>query len=250
MKDIWILIIFIIAEFLAMVSSSYILLSGEGVEQSGDVSIAVYMLVAVVLFGAIAFILIKLGFLRFFDFLVSLSFLLILLLYLSIFFPLIISLLLTISLFILFKRHRQARAVISIIVMVGSAVIVGMVIEPKIILIFALILAIYDYISVFKTKHMVTIAEGVKNSALMVKHKESAIGGGDIIVPSAFVTSIIFKYSYLGVSDALLLSTIPAILSSLSLLLLLLFGEKKRYYPAIPPLACGMLIGYLIINII
>ncbi len=135
----------------------------------------------------------------------------------------------------------------------GVGPLLGASLGPAPAWILLIILAVYDYISVFKTKHMVTLAKGVMKQriAIMAEIPTTSralhLGGGDILIPMIVIIS---QYVSSGILPALLLS----IGASLGLAWLLTYISKKpRIMPALPPILAGMLVSmviYLIIEVI
>lgn len=105
------------------------------------------------------------------------------------------------------------------------------------------IIAIYDAISVWKTKHMIKLAKFQSKlkvfAGLLIpygKKRAAILGGGDIGFPLLFA-GVAMKT--LGIKALI----IPAIVG-ISLLLLLTYGDKNKFYPAMPYLAAGCFLGY------
>ena len=106
-------------------------------------------------------------------------------------------------------------------------------------------ISIYDMIAVWKTKHMVKMAKFQTESKLFAgllvpygKNKVAILGGGDIGFPLLF-SGVILKTS--GMFEAYIVSVFAA----LALLLLLVFSKKKKFYPAMPFISAGCLVGWL-----
>jgi presenilin-like A22 family membrane protease len=108
-----------------------------------------------------------------------------------------------------------------------------------------LLISVYDYIAVIKTKHMVKLAKFQTKlkvfAGILVpygKNKEAILGGGDIGFPLMFAGVAI---NTLGVKAAI----IP-IFAAAALLILFIKAEKKKFYPAMPVLTLGCFVGYLV----
>lgn len=133
-------------------------------------------------------------------------------------------------------------------------------------LVFAIGLSVYDYIAVFKTKHMVTLAERVSKDDLaftiaagekpkgvvlekmkdlpfeeQVKHINRAeLGSGDMVVPIMLSVS---SYSVFGVIGVVL----TIVFGTIGLYLLMRYNlKRKSVLPALPPIVGSILVGYLI----
>ncbi len=128
-------------------------------------------------------------------------------------------------------------------------------------LIFIIILSIYDFISVFITKHMVRLAKIVteKPTAFTIaaphkfkkpvyipfkKTKKKVhvfqLGVGDMVIPLMFSVSLLSKFSILN-------SIITMIGSLIALFFLITFTIKKpQVLPALPFITLGTLSGFLL----
>jgi presenilin-like A22 family membrane protease len=159
--------------------------------------------------------------------------------------------------------------VLGVLIAAGVASIFGRSLDILPVVILLIILAVYDAISVYKTKHMITLAEGVidlKTPILFVIPKKRnysfiregigklseggersafIMGMGDLIMPSILVVSanvFIEGYRILGFVN---LPAIGAIIGSLAgLVVLLYFVSSGRPQAGLPPLNGGTLIGF------
>ena len=132
----------------------------------------------------------------------------------------------------------------------GVGVIFGISLSPLPVILFLLFLSVYDYISVFKTKHMVEMAEFIvkKDLAFTVTAKEIIdgkerridLGTGDLIAPVILEVSTL---AYMPFS-ATIFVFIGAV-ASLAVFLFLVW-KKKLVLPALPPLVFGMLVFLLL----
>jgi presenilin-like A22 family membrane protease len=152
---------------------------------------------------------------------------------------------------------------LGIILASGVAAIFGASLAILPVIILLAILAIYDAISVYRTKHMITLAEGVmeqKMPILFIIPKERGytgtyekitsedvkkergtflMGMGDAIMPTILVVS---AYTFLS-------SPIPAIGAAigsfvgLGVLLMMVFSGKPQ--AGLPPLNGGVILGFL-----
>ena len=146
---------------------------------------------------------------------------------------------------------------------VGSTL--GLALQPLIIIALLIIFSIYDFIAVYKTKHMVKMAkEMIEQKALLalvipsnisgfranlneVKSggKFLILGGGDIVFPLLFCSSLI--------PSGFLNSIIVAIFSLIGLFVGFYFFAKQKVrqpVPALPSIALFSIIGYLITKLI
>ncbi len=141
------------------------------------------------------------------------------------------------------------------------------------------LISLYDMYAVWKSKHMVKLAEFQKESkvfaGLMVNYnkksgelvlsqdklkqetetkahkkkktsniKTAILGGGDIGFPLIFTGAVMKPMFYNNVIP-LKIFIIP-IFVSLALTWLFIYGKKDRYYPAMPYLSAGCIVGYLV----
>ena len=131
-----------------------------------------------------------------------------------------------------------------------------------------IVLSIYDYVAVFKTKHMVELFKGMmqqgvvmgivipENLADMVRpvqhavrtkfHKEDKkqfvmLGGGDIAFSAMFAISALAQY---GIVSAIAI-LIGSLFGIVAIHLLFTYG-KIRALPALPPIAGFAIAGFLI----
>ncbi|PKG32204.1 presenilin family intramembrane aspartyl protease PSH [Methanoregula sp.] len=160
---------------------------------------------------------------------------------------------------------------LGILIGAGVAAIFGASLEVLPVLILLVLLAVYDAISVYKTRHMITLAEGVidqKTPILFVipKRKDYSfikegigklgdggeraafiIGMGDMIMPAILVVSanVFLKGSRLG--GLINLPALGAILGSVAgLAVLLYFVMSGKPQAGLPPICGGTIIGFLV----
>ena len=118
---------------------------------------------------------------------------------------------------------------------ISTALIVGVTIaivaaglSPVVTLLLLVILAVYDYVSVFVTKHMVTLAKAVAGPGAKVGHGEKhLLGAGDVAIPGMFAISL--------ARASLLASVLASIGTVLGLLFTTWLARRwKRVLPALP----------------
>jgi presenilin-like A22 family membrane protease len=145
-------------------------------------------------------------------------------------------------------------------------------------------ISVYDYWAVFKSKHMITLAEGLQKSTVFAglsipytksgkieitygeeepkgvtkgngsrgsgeRIRTAGLGGGDIAFPLIFTGTVVQQLVTSGLpilSAYLLTLIIPAVLT-ITLVLLLVKAEKNKFYPAMPVLSAACVIGYLLV---
>ncbi len=157
---------------------------------------------------------------------------------------------------------------LGLVIAAGAASIFGVSLDILPVIILLALLAIYDAISVYKTRHMITLAEGVvdlKSPILFVIPKRRdysyrrdgigavgegergayIIGMGDLIMPAVLVVSanVFLQGNRIGIF------TIPAIGamagSIAGLCALLTFVGKGKPHAGLPPINGGAILGFL-----
>jgi presenilin-like A22 family membrane protease len=158
---------------------------------------------------------------------------------------------------------------LGILIGAGIASIFGVSLDVIPVIILLVILAVYDAISVYKTKHMITLAEGVvdmKTPILFVIPKKRdysfiregigkledggergafIIGMGDMIMPSILVVSANIFLSGYRIGGILNLPALGAIVGSFfGLVVLLYFVNSGKPQAGLPPLNGGTILGF------
>ncbi|MDN7025554.1 hypothetical protein FGU65_11745 [Methanoculleus sp. FWC-SCC1] len=161
--------------------------------------------------------------------------------------------------------------VLGVLIAAGVASIFGISLAVLPVLVLLVLLAVYDAISVYKTKHMITLAEGVlemKTPILVVvpkrrdysfrsegvdigRDKEErgafVMGLGDLIMPSILVISSYIFVAAPPVIWELSYPTLGAMAGSFAgLAVLLYFVNTGKPQAGLPPLNGGAIIGFLL----
>lgn len=152
-----------------------------------------------------------------------------------------------------------------IISVAGISAWLGLSFSLLAILVILLILSIYDVIAVYKTKHMVSMfrdlmEKGVYFSTIVPERTEQLshnltevqpekgflfLGTGDTAIPLMFAVSALpFKL----ISSLAIM--IGALLGIFAMHLLFISQKERRPMPALPPIALGSIIGFLVSLII
>jgi len=160
---------------------------------------------------------------------------------------------------------------LGILIGAGVAAIFGASLEILPVIILLVLLAAYDAISVYKTKHMITLAEGVidqKTPILFVipKRKDYSfikegigkladggeraafiIGMGDMIMPAILVVSANVFLKGFRLGGLINLPALGAILGSVAgLVVLLYFVMSGKPQAGLPPICGGTILGFLV----
>ena len=135
----------------------------------------------------------------------------------------------------------------------GITAMFGISLEPFPVLILLVILAIYDFVAVYTTKHMVDLAENIiklKLPLLFViptDDRPTMLGVGDVVIPNILTVS---AQTFLN-SPKIFGLKIPALTTliggALGLTALLILAEKfKRAHAGLPFINSGAILGFLV----
>jgi presenilin-like A22 family membrane protease len=153
-----------------------------------------------------------------------------------------IVLIITFLLIILRQKNRKnvmLRNVISIIAIAGAGSLIGISFGFVPILLFVTLLAIYDFIAVFKTKHMVALGKAVVSEnlaftvAMPTKEHNFELGNGDLVIPLVISASVIANGFF---NNNILVALLCLIGSYVGLVFsIYIVKTKKIALPALPP---------------
>jgi presenilin-like A22 family membrane protease len=148
----------------------------------------------------------------------------------------------------------------------GIGANLGLILKPEVVILILVVLSIYDFIAVYKTKHMVKMAKdmieagtilglvfpfepvGFLKSTSEVKPGEGKfliLGGGDVAFPLIFSVSLI----KIGIWKSFLVAFF-SLLGLFANFLLFIFQKERKAIPALPLISLFSIIGYLIISIL
>jgi presenilin-like A22 family membrane protease len=185
----------------------------------------------------------------------------------------IVILLLSVIAMVLLYKYPEWYIIDGLGILIGAGVasIFGVSLDILPVVVLLILLAVYDAISVYKTKHMITLAEGVidlKTPILFVIPKRRGysfirdgigkledggeraafiIGMGDLIMPSILVVSanVFLKgWRLLGIINLPALGAILGSLVGLGVLLSIVASGKPQ--AGLPPLNGGTILGFLV----
>ncbi len=199
---------------------------------------------------------------------------------LNVIMPWIVAIILSLGLtaWKIFKPNLIVHNVTEILVYAGIAVIIaqGLPLTVPIAAGVLVLIAVYDMYAVWRSKHMVRMAEFQTQSQLFAgllvpydkKQKKvrltgapppvsskprksesgrtAVLGGGDIAFPLIFMSAVLQDLIRNGYSKlaALGLSGVIVVFATLSLIGLFVFAKEDRFYPAMPFLGAGCFVGY------
>ena len=185
----------------------------------------------------------------------------------------------TLSIFKLYKPNVIIQNISEIFIYGGLAAFVVNIFNFFAVVMLLVVISVYDYISVFKTKHMIKLAKFQSESkifaGLLIPYEKGKIllndnktkiseskssghssssrsvailGGGDIGFTLIFA-GVVMKDLMIQEVElfAFLKTLIIPFFVTLSLLFLLSKGRKNKFYPAMPVLSLGCFIGYLVV---
>ena len=180
--------------------------------------------------------------------------------FLSVFFTLLISfnafiatnisllLALGFAFFKTFKNNVYVHNFTELFIYGGLASIFVPVLSIVSMIVILIIISIYDFIAVFKTKHMIKMAKFQTKIKLFAGlfvpygNKTAILGGGDLGFPLLFSGVLFRTYGWFAL--------ISVLTSTIALAFLLWKSEKNKYYPAMPTISIGCLVGYGIIMLV
>ena len=170
----------------------------------------------------------------------------------------------------LYKPNLFIHNIAQVLMYSGIAVLLVPLFDITWIIAVLIVISLYDIYAVFKSKHMVKMAlfqtksklfAGItvplrkvkKGKGKKVKLREAIIGGGDVAFPLLFagvVMESLMKSTSISMGMAFLKVLIIPIVVSLTLLFLLIKGKEGKFYPGMPFITAGCLIGYAIVSFI
>ncbi len=201
---------------------------------------------------------------------------------LGIFMPAIIAYIISLGVAILkiFKPNFFIQNISEILMYTGIALLFVPLLNIFWVIILLLIISLYDAYAVWHSKHMVKMAnfqtESKLFAGLTVPYKPSQsggkteikisipkgsnfkteekgegkialLGGGDIAFPLIFsgvvMQGLVLNYG-LDKFTALLNAFIITFFSGIALMLLFIYGKKDKFYPAMPFISAGCILGY------
>ncbi len=163
----------------------------------------------------------------------------------------------------IFKPNPYVHNATELFIYGGLAALFVPLLTIKATAILLILISVYDVVAVFKTKHMVSLANFQRTSnvfaGLHVPYKQKAtkrklpstkkgvqeavLGGGDIGFPLLFSGAV---YMQAGFVPAFIVSCCAA----LGLLALFTFAKGSRYYPAMPAATLGCFAGYVLLMLL
>lgn len=148
-----------------------------------------------------------------------------------------------------------------ILAMAGLGATLALSLTPLMVVAFLVLFSIYDFIAVYKTKHMIRMAkEMMRGGAIMgfvtpqrfsdlalplkkvkMGGKFLILGGGDVVFPLLLVVSLLPQ----GIFPSLVV-VLFALLGILASFLIFINQKVRAPIPALPPIAFFSILGYLL----
>ncbi len=135
----------------------------------------------------------------------------------------------------------------------GITAMFGISLEPFPVILLMIILAIYDLVAVYKTKHMINLAESIVNLKLPLlfiipsNDKPTMLGVGDVVIPNILTVSaqtFVNSPKFFGIKLPALTTLMGG---ALGLLVLLILAERfKRAHAGLPFINTGAILGFLL----
>ncbi|PKP53221.1 MAG: hypothetical protein CVT90_02300 [Candidatus Altiarchaeales archaeon HGW-Altiarchaeales-3] len=151
--------------------------------------------------------------------------------------------------FLNFKLNNDHFNNLTLILVIGGiGAYIGSNIRVIPCIVFLILLAVYDLIAVYGTKHMITLAEegdGSFTFMLIIPFgkDEIEIGTGDFIVPVIFSVTLLVTSGY-GLTYAI--AAAFGGLIGLVALFIHAIGKEHLAFPALPPITAGLLLGFAV----
>lgn len=152
----------------------------------------------------------------------------------------------------IFKENLLLRNISSTIAAAGVGAVVGISLGIMPVLVFIVLLSIYDIIAVFYTKHMVVMAKHLTKKnlaftfALPTKKHQFELGTGDMVIPLAFAASVLKTGIEGGMARQIALVTPTLVLlgSLVGLVATLEYSSRNvgKALPALPPQTVIMIV--------
>ncbi len=143
-------------------------------------------------------------------------------------------------------RHWMVVNISAVIVGATVTAIFGISMEPLPVIVLLVTLALYDYMAVYKTKHMLTLADSISEMKIPVlfiipgKERDAMMGVGDAVMPNILVVSGFIFGSCIIQPFVTFISGIAGLF-----LLLRMVEKSKKAHPGLPILNFSVIAGYI-----
>ena len=154
----------------------------------------------------------------------------------------------------IFKPNKYIHNFTELFIYAALAAIFVPLLNVWSVVILLVLISIYDYIAVRKTKHMVKLAKSQSKAKVFAgflipydKDKVAILGGGDVGFPLLFAGVVMMHFGF-GFLD--FRNFIIPLFAALGLLYLFVKSDKKKFYPAMPYVTLGCLVGLGVVYLI
>ena len=130
----------------------------------------------------------------------------------------------------------------SVLATAGAGSVMGISLGVVPVAVFIVLLSVYDFIAVFKTKHMVTLAKAITKKnlsftyALPTKEHTFELGTGDMVVPLVFSVALLNAFKVGHAYPLYLVPSVAVLVASLAGLLYTVHSASKKVGGALPAL--------------
>ncbi len=247
---------------------------------------AIYITISVLLGTGVLFLLIKFRLGRVWKLWYFFSVWIALILSAEVFLPTVIAavIALVLALLKIFKPNVYTHNLTEVFIYTGIAILVLPFLNLLSASILLVLISIYDFVAVWKSGHMIKLAEFQTESKLFaglmltypkkdIKEekrpkvkvseeksskyisktkagvKTAILGGGDIAFPLMFSAAIMEHLIFSGVSKSMtfVFTSIISLTAAIALMILFIKSEQGKYYPAMPFISAGCFVGLGII---
>ncbi len=159
---------------------------------------------------------------------------------------------------LLLPKDILLRNLVAIIAIAGVGALIGVTLGVIPVAIFLILLACYDFIAVFKTKHMVALAKGIAKQnlaftvAMPTKVHQFELGTGDLVLPLTFAVSAMRSAKPPGWPSFLIPAVLILVGSLIGLLITIRYSSKHigKPLPALPLQAVFMIGAWFLSKVI
>jgi presenilin-like A22 family membrane protease len=159
-----------------------------------------------------------------------------------------------VALKLVLEKNVWVRNIAAIVAVAGVGALIGVTLGVIPVLVFLILLSVYDFIAVFKTKHMVKLAKGISNKnlaftvAIPTKEHQFELGTGDLVLPLVFAVSVMKANQSMGLPYYVVPGILILLASLLGLVLTINYVRKHvgKALPALPPQAVLMIAAWVL----
>ena len=257
-------VIFLIAQFLGLMVGLELIKQDTTVtivsDNPEDISNSIGLFVYILVFTAILLVLLK-YFKKWFLILKALELIVVFgtsSLVFSVFLPEWIALILAVAIVLLrvvYRKNIWSKNISSVLATAGAGALIGIALGIIPVIVFIVLLSIYDFIAVFKTKHMVTLAKGITQKnlsftfALPTKEHTFELGTGDLVIPLTFAVSVLGVTSQHFLFPYNLIAPLLILLGSLIGLIFTMDYSSKNVGTPLPALPLQTIIMVVMLGI-